>query len=97
MNPPTNSQYRVVEIERTHEQGPGARILFGLASDSSALLSPTPIFCLCFHRSKKWELIIDSHYNPVAIHAVASNGAHMGLGDLVKLAKTYAYTTHPNG
>ncbi len=106
MNPPPESPYRVVEMERTVDRGPGAKILFGLISHSPiAPLSaspppepvrPTPIFCLCFQH-KRWDLIIDHHYNPALIGSIASNGACMGLGTLVKMAQKHANATYPNG
>lgn len=94
MNPSTDAPYRVVEMERTRGQGLGEVILFGLLAPAAA--SPTPIFCLCY-RKTGWEFIMDTHYNSEIIEKVTSNGVHMGLRDFIKLAKTHASATYPNG
>ncbi len=94
MKPPTDTPYRVVEMERTRGQGPGEVILFGLITPSTP--TPAPIFCLCY-RKTGWEFIMDSHYRADTIDKVASNGAQMGLRDLIKLAKAHAVATYPNG
>lgn len=94
MDPSTDASYRVVEMERTRGQGLGEVILFGLIAPTAP--KPCPIFCLCFQKSG-WEFFMDPHYDAATINAVASNGANMGLRDLIKLAKAHARTKYPDG
>ncbi|MEK7644750.1 MAG: hypothetical protein AAB391_00290 [Patescibacteria group bacterium] len=108
MSTPTDTPYQVVEMERTRGQGPGEVILFGLLAPTttpptthettqpSTTQTPTPIFCLCF-RKTGWDFIMDGHYKAETIHKVASNGAQMGLRDLIRLAKAHASAKYPNG
>ena len=94
MGSSANTGYQVVEMERTKETGIGQMIRFGVITPNTT--TPTPVFCLQFMKTG-WEFVMDSHYCPHTIRLIASNGAQMGLSDLIKLARNHAATKYPNG